>query len=51
MGISLSPLQADRFMDFLEVLKKWNRRLNLTGLRDDREIILKHFLDSLTPCP
>jgi 16S rRNA (guanine527-N7)-methyltransferase len=49
MGISLSPLQADRFMDFLEVLKKWNRRLNLTGLRDDRDIILKHFLDSLTP--
>jgi len=38
-------------MDFLEVLKKWNRRLNLTGLRDDREIILKHFLDSLTPLP
>jgi 16S rRNA (guanine527-N7)-methyltransferase len=30
-------------------LVRWNRSINLTGLRNNREITLKHFLDSLTP--
>jgi 16S rRNA (guanine527-N7)-methyltransferase len=28
-------------------LKKWNKAYNLTGLKKDEEIIIKHFLDSL----
>lgn len=30
---------------------RWNEKVNLTGLRDPREITIKHFLDSLTPLP
>jgi 16S rRNA (guanine527-N7)-methyltransferase len=51
LGLSLSLYQVDQFMSYLTLLDKWNRRINLTGLRSCREIILKHFLDSLTPIP
>lgn len=34
-------------MIYLSELKKWNRVYNLTALRSDEDIIIKHFLDSL----
>ena len=49
--LSLSLYQLEQFMSYLTLLDKWNRHINLTGLRSCREIILKHFLDSLTPIP
>jgi 16S rRNA (guanine527-N7)-methyltransferase len=32
-------------------LRKWNRKFNLTAITREREIIVKHFLDSLTLVP
>lgn len=49
LEIELSNEQIHKFRLYLLRLKKWNRRINLTGIRNDREIIIKHFLDSLTP--
>jgi 16S rRNA (guanine527-N7)-methyltransferase len=47
----LSLVPADEkikaFMTYLSELKKWNKAYNLTGLKTDEEIIVKHFLDSL----
>ena len=51
LGIALSADQLEQFMSYLALLSKWNRHINLTGLRSCREIIIKHFLDSLTPLP
>ena len=34
-------------MTFLAELRKWNRAYNLTGLKKDEDIVIKHFLDSL----
>ncbi|GAB4419082.1 MAG: 16S rRNA (guanine(527)-N(7))-methyltransferase RsmG [Thermodesulfovibrionales bacterium] len=34
-------------MTYLSELKKWNRAYNLTSLKTDEDIIIKHFLDSL----
>jgi 16S rRNA (guanine527-N7)-methyltransferase len=51
LGIALSADQLEQFMSYLTLLGKWNRHINLTGLRSCREIIIKHFLDSLTPLP
>jgi 16S rRNA (guanine527-N7)-methyltransferase len=51
LGMALSPRQLEQFMGYLTLLVKWNRHINLTGLRSFREIIIKHFLDSLTPLP
>ncbi len=47
LDIPFSEDQANRFLTYLEELKKWNRAYNLTGLKTDRDIIIKHFLDSL----
>jgi 16S rRNA (guanine527-N7)-methyltransferase len=51
LGISLSARQLEQFVDYLGLLLKWNRTVNLTGLRSSQEIVIKHFLDSLTPLP
>lgn len=51
LGISLSAYQLEQFMDYLDLLVKWNRVFNLTSLRSGKEIIVKHFLDSLTVLP
>jgi 16S rRNA (guanine527-N7)-methyltransferase len=47
LDISLSEVQLAAFITYLAELKKWNRAYNLTALKTDRDIIIKHFLDSL----
>lgn len=47
LGISFTEKQIGMFLTYLAELKKWNRAYNLTGLKKDDEIIIKHFLDSL----
>lgn len=37
----------DKFLFYIAELKKWNRAYNLTSIEDEREIVVKHFLDSL----
>ncbi len=51
LGIELSAVQTGQFMHYLDMLKHWNRKINLTGLKGDRDIIVNHFLDSITPAP
>ena len=48
LGIELSERQIEQFLAYLEILQDWNKRMNLTSLKDPREIIVTHFLDSLT---
>ena len=48
LGIELSDSQVDACFLYLSELKKWNRKINLTAIRDDRDIIIKHFLDSFS---
>ncbi len=48
LGLLLSPGQIEKFSIYLDDLKRWNKKLNLTGLKKDEEIVVKHFLDSLT---
>jgi len=51
IGSPLSDAQVHEFEVYLTELKKWNKKINLTSLREDIDIIVKHFLDSLTPLP
>ena len=44
----LEPAQVDQFVTYWTELKRWNSRMNLTSIRGDQEIIVKHFLDSLS---
>lgn len=47
LGFSCSKGQTNAFMTFFFELKKWNRAYNLTALKTDEDIVIKHFLDSL----
>lgn len=46
LDINLTDGQADSCLLYLAELKRWNRKINLTAIREDRDIIIKHFLDS-----
>ncbi|MEW5705589.1 MAG: 16S rRNA (guanine(527)-N(7))-methyltransferase RsmG [Actinomycetota bacterium] len=48
LGIKLDKVQLDMFNAYLSELKRWNKRFNLTAITDDREIVIKHFLDSIS---
>ncbi len=48
IGIHLQADQAKQFMIYLEQLQIWNRSVNLTSITETEEIIVKHFVDSLT---
>jgi len=47
LGVCVSEDQISKFLIYLEELKQWNARINLTAIRGDREIIIRHFLDSI----
>lgn len=48
-GTKLNQDQLQKFLLYLSELKKWNKKVNLTALKDDLDILVKHFLDSLLP--
>ena len=48
LDIEMRESNIKAFSLYLEELKKWNEKINLTSLRSDRDITVKHFLDSLT---
>jgi 16S rRNA (guanine527-N7)-methyltransferase len=51
VGVSLSDSQIELFWLYLQELLEWNEKFNLTRIRDADDIIIKHFVDSLTPLP
>lgn len=48
MGINLHKGQIKKFSRYLELLVQWNKKINLTSLKTPQEIIIKHFLDSIS---
>lgn len=48
MNISLLKEQYGQFYAYMELLIEWNEKMNLTAITEPKEIILKHFVDSLT---
>ena len=51
LGLELSAAVLAQFGFYLTQLKLWNARVNLTGLKTDRDLVVKHFLDSLAVLP
>ena len=37
--------------EYVTLLKKWNKPFNLTAVRSDRDMVVKHLLDSLSVAP
>lgn len=48
LGIKLTPEQVNAFFLFIAELAKWNRKINLTAIHNERDVVIKHVLDSLT---
>jgi len=48
LGVKLSTKNINDFIIYLEELKIWSKKINLTGLKKDEDIITNHFLDSLS---
>lgn len=48
LGFENDPLLIEKLEIYLATLKKWNKVYNLTAINEDSEIIVKHFLDSLS---
>ena len=51
LDLDLAQEQIEQFLGYLDLLLKWNRKMNLTALRTPAEIISRHFLDSLALLP
>jgi 16S rRNA (guanine527-N7)-methyltransferase len=48
LGVSLTVEQANSVFIYLAELKKWSQKINLTAIKDERDIVIKHVLDSLS---
>jgi 16S rRNA (guanine527-N7)-methyltransferase len=48
LGIGLTVSELGKFYQLAAELKRWGRKINLTAIREDEDIAVKHFLDSLT---
>ncbi|HVR81986.1 MAG TPA: 16S rRNA (guanine(527)-N(7))-methyltransferase RsmG [Luteimonas sp.] len=50
-ALGLDPALAPPLLAYLTLLDRWNRTYNLTAIRDPREMVGKHLLDSLAMHP
>ena len=48
LNIDLKEKQIKQLYDYMNLLIEWNKKINLTAIIEPKEIILKHFVDSLT---
>ena len=48
VGVDISEIQAEQFYDYYELLVERNKVMNLTAITDFKEVVKKHFADSLT---
>ena len=51
LGLSVSPDQIEQLVAYVDLLEKWNRAYNLTAIRDRREIVDRHLIESLSIAP
>ncbi len=42
----LSPSQLDQISTYIDLLQRWNARINLTAIRNEEEIVTRHFGES-----
>jgi 16S rRNA (guanine527-N7)-methyltransferase len=43
----LTPAQLQNISTYIDILQRWNARINLTAIRDEEEIVTRHFGESL----
>ena len=48
LNLTLTEEQIEKFYNYMNLLIEWNKKINLTAIVEPKDIILKHFIDSLT---
>ncbi len=48
LGFNLQSKQISQFLKYMELLVEWNEKINLTAIVEEEDILIKHFLDSLS---
>jgi len=48
LGVCLSESQMESFLTYYEMLKEWNQVMNLTAITEYKDVMKKHFIDSLS---
>jgi len=51
LGLELSDVRVAKLLDYVALLAKWNAVYNLTAIRDPRQMLIQHILDSLSIVP
>lgn len=46
-GLEFSEKKYEQFMKYKDLIKEWNEKVNLTAIKEDEEIVKKHFIDSM----
>ena len=47
LSASLTPRQLENISTYIDLLLRWNARINLTAIRQQEEIVTRHFGESL----
>ena len=48
ININLNDNQIQKYFEYMNLLIEWNEKINITAITETNDIILKHFIDSLT---
>lgn len=48
LGLTLSENQTEQLIKYKNLLLEWNEKMNLTAITDEKEVMIKHFLDALS---
>ena len=51
LGLDPQSCPCEEYLQYIDLLAKWNRAYNLTGVRDKQRMIHAHVLDSLAALP
>ncbi len=51
LGVSIPDEVAVKLLNYVKLLRKWNSRINLVRAESDRDVVMRHIVDSLAVLP
>lgn len=48
LHINLNETKCEQFLNYYNLLVEWNKKINLTSITEFEDVVLKHFVDSLS---
>ena len=48
LDVEINARQMEQFSQYRDLLLHWNQKTNLTAIKDESEMVIKHFFDSFT---